>query len=340
MKKITLLVFVFSFLGLQAQDKDKEDSISKETQHLIEQIRLEKANLKVLFKEVDAKLEAGEISREEARELKEDYAEDTADRIEDLTEESTEKIEELVEKIVDNSLHKAKDRELTISIPLKKEKKESKPKRTVDRFVFAYGLNNVIDNTKTGFAPTEDLDYKVWQSRYVELGWAFKTRLLEKTSLLNLKYGVSFMWDKYSPKDNKYHVDTDNVTSLIVHSETLKRSKLRSSYAVVPVYLEFDFSKPKIEEDKKILRRNQSARLGLGGYAGVRMNTKQFLKYDSGSGNVKERISADYNMKDFKYGLSAYLGYEDMSFFVNYDLNPLFKNTNYQSVAMGVRFDW
>jgi hypothetical protein len=44
-------------------------------------------------------------------------------------------------------------------------------------------------------------------------------------------------------------------------------------------------------------------------------------------------------MNAINYGLSSYLGYNSTCFYVKYDLNPLFKNTDTRNISMGSRLD-
>ena len=338
MKKIVIvIVLTFTFISMQAQKEVASGKLTKLAKSLDSIVKQEKGVLKDSIVLIEKQLELGKISEDEAREKKEEFANEIAERITKESEEKTDEILAVVDEIINEKTTGVSAKFSKKLIHSKKEKNK-KPKRTVSRFVFAYGLNTIIDN---GSPEAENiLDYKLWQSNSVELGWAYKTRLIKESSLLNLKYGVSFLWNSYSPKDNLYHVEAAGVTHLENHTADLSKSKLRSSYVVVPVFLEFDFSKTKTVNDKIKLQRNKSVRVGLGGYAGLKMFTKQFLEYKNEVGDIKETIKASYDMERYKYGVSGYLGYKDMSFFANYDLNTLFSNTPEQNLTMGVRFDW
>ena len=357
MKKLVLLLFALSIFGMQAQETDPNKRLTEITADISNFVKQEKADLKTKLLEVEKRLKAKEITNEEAESLKQKYTQNSSSRIAEYTETKTAKIGEIVEEIVNEGTKvivinddtedeenddDKKDVILKINIPkdkITKKKKDKKPKRTVDRFVFAVGMNNVIANGD--FSTLESSDYKMWQSNTVEFGWAWKTRVIEKSSLLNLKYGFGFRWNVYSPKGNLFHVDSGDNTDLVTHVESLDKSKLSSTYLVTPVYLEFDFSKPKITDGKTKLRRNKSVRLGLGGYAGLRLwNTNQTIEYSNDIGDIETKIKSDYNLGRFKYGIATYLGYEDVSVFVNYDLNPLFENQDLNNVSLGLRWDW
>jgi hypothetical protein len=121
----------------------------------------------------------------------------------------------------------------------------------------------------------------------------------------------------------------------------LDKSKLRMDNLVFPVHLEFGPSKlKKTEETMRYSLRNQ-LRIGLGGYAGFNMSTRQKLKYDRNGDNVKDKLKRGYNTNDLIYGLSAYAGVDGVLLYVKYDLNPIFKDAliDQRNVSLGLRFD-
>ena len=81
--------------------------------------------------------------------------------------------------------------------------------------------------------------------------------------------------------------------------------------------------------------------MGIGGYAGINVKSKQILRYEIDDHNVKERTKGDYNVNDFVYGLSAYVGYGEVSLYIKYDLNPIFRNNavDQNNISLGIRFD-
>ena len=120
-------------------------------------------------------------------------------------------------------------------------------------------------------------------------------------------------------------------------------SRIRNVYLVAPLHLEFDFTPKKTnKEGNTYFRTHESFRLGVGGYGGVRIKTKQILKYEIDDTKVKDKQKGDFNMSNYIYGLSAYIGYRQTSIYVKYDLNPVFKNNavDQNNISLGVRFDF
>jgi len=346
MKTKLLFLFVLFSLTLSSQETPKEQikKLANEIETLVKQ---EKEALKIAIETIDVQQKKGELTAQNAGELKAKKAEESANRIEKLVNERSNEINTLTQLIVKEALEGKIDT-LADSSPTKEEStakvnirisndKNTDNKRTVNRFIFAFGLNNVLQDNK--ISSLDDSPYSIWHSNFVELGWGYKTALDQENKWANVFYGISLQWNELKLFDNLYHINTDGQTLIVEHPENLKKSKLRNTQIIVPLGFEFDFSKKEITEGKTYYHRNQGVRLGLGGYAGLRVNTKQIIKYEAPRDHKKDKISSDYNINNLTYGLSGYLGYKDTSLYLKYDLHPLFKNTQTTNISLGVKFD-
>ena len=143
-------------------------------------------------------------------------------------------------------------------------------------------------------------------------------------------------------EDNKHQVTNGDITNLEIHPDDLSESKLRNVQIIFPVHVEFDFSKNhKNESGKKTDRSHKALRVGMGGYFGAKISTRQKLKYENISGHkIKETQKGDFNTSRFAYGLSTYIAYQSVGLYAKYDLSPLFKDTETRNVSVGVRFDF
>ena len=81
--------------------------------------------------------------------------------------------------------------------------------------------------------------------------------------------------------------------------------------------------------------------MGLGGYGGFNIGTRQKLKYNREGEDIKEKLKRDYNTSDLIYGLSAYIGFGKHLLYAKYDLNPIFKDAaiEQRNISLGLRFD-
>jgi hypothetical protein len=171
----------------------------------------------------------------------------------------------------------------------------------------------------------------------------YNTRILKEDNLLHFKYGLSLMYNNLRVTDNRYFVKNGAQTDLVNSTVHLEESRFRNVYVMVPLHLEFDFTKKEIRDDVNYFRTHKSARFGLGGYAGFRIKSKQMLHFDDASGNeVKQKTKGNYNVNDFNYGLSTYVGYKSTSLYLKYDLQPLFENNtvDQNNISLGLRFDF
>jgi len=334
----------------------------------------EKAALKKEIEAINKELEAGTLNKEQADAKKMILAEARSKNIENRIAEVQEELNDLVQQKVDgkifapemqsrNSIEfigvklKEKDSIFYNGIKYKVTYKTSDSlyidingirkavksrgrvgdRRTTSQFVFAAGVNNLVTN-----GAIANSDYRYWGSHFYEWGVTWNTRLLKNNNLLHLKYGMSLMYNNLRPTDNRYFVVNGDQTNLEVSSIHLDDSRFRNVYIAVPLHLEFDFTKVKDKDGKKIFKTHESVRFGIGGYAGVRVKSKQILEFNEGSRDVTQKTKGNFNANDFIYGVSTYIGYKSTSLYLKYDLNPLFKDNaiKQNNISLGIRFDF
>ncbi|WP_024770691.1 hypothetical protein [Aquimarina macrocephali] len=343
---VTIATFVAMALFAQlssAQEVSDNNAIEQLKQQKERVINVEKEALKKEVEEINEKLVNGEITKEDAQRLKEEVAKKHALNIENRIAIIENKIAflernggstiELLEKDMEYSLTF-----LGFNFGSNKDREIRYDRRTTSNLVIAFGLNNAIVDGQS----LDDSDYKISGSRFFEIGWAWKTRVFKNTNFLRIKYGISYTSNGLKPTDNRYFVENGNQTTLEEFRVELDKSKFRMDNLVVPVH--FEFGPSKVTETEKSIRystRNRF-RIGLGGYVGVNISTRQKLKYKENGDRVKDKIKRDYNTSDLIYGLSGYIGFGDMSIYAKYDLSPIFKNAEIEqnNVSLGLRFDF
>jgi len=324
----------------------------------------EKNALKTEISSIDKEIEEGKISKEKAAELKLNKAQEHAANIEKKVAVEQEKLNQLVQDNVDGKVSEevnSKKRGGTLILGSNNgsfgknnnsreinlasmkvynghdDKLKRHIKRTTSQIVFAIGANNLITD-----GAVEDSDFKYARSRFYEWGLTYNTRILKNDNLLHAKYGLSLMYNNLRPTDNRNFQVNGNQTDLVINPVDLKDSRFRNVNLVVPLHLEFDFTKPTVINDKTYFKSHDSFRLGLGGYFGVNLKSKQILKYDIDEYASREVTKGNFNTNDFIYGLSTYVGYKATSLYLKYDLNPLFKDNivKQNNVSLGLRFDF
>jgi hypothetical protein len=303
----------------------------------------EKAALKDEVEAVNVRLDKKEITNAEADALKLELAEKRAKNIENRVASAEAELTQLVKDKVDGKIKEVDTtRKFVFKFDTKaaRERREkSGERRTTSQFVFALGFNQLETDQSRSVAHS---DYKVWGSYFYEWGLTWNTRILKDANLLHAKYGVSLMYNDLRPTENRIFVIDGDQTGLADSPIHLEDSKFRNVHLVVPVHLEFDFTRKKVVDDRTIFRTHKGFRMGIGGYGGVNIKSKQKLRFEDEDGNnVKQKTKGDFNVNDFTYGVSAYLGYGEVSLYAKYDLNPLFKDNaaDQNNVSLGLRFD-
>jgi hypothetical protein len=343
MRNFTIYVAVFFCLiasKMEAQDNfdDRVRTIAEKIENITKE---EKAALKAEIESVNKEFEVGTITKALADEKKMKLAEIRSKNIETRVGLAQEELAALVKLKVDGKIkdkysyvYGIRFRNDTKDDTLGKIRRES---RTTSQFVFAAGVNNLV--TKGAVANS---DYRYWGSHFYEWGVTWNTRLLKNDNLLHLKYGMSLMYNNLRPTENRYFVVNGDQTDLEASPIHLEDSRFRNVYIAVPLHLEFDFTKAKAKEGRKIFRTHESVRFGIGGYAGVRVKSKQILEYEEGNRDVIQKTKGNFNANDFIYGVSTYIGYKATSLYLKYDLNPLFKDNaiKQNNISLGVRFDF
>jgi len=306
----------------------------------------EKEYLKEEVEAINKKFEENKITAEEAEKLKMEVAKKAALNIENRMAIADNQIAFLERNYIRNKGEGEEKYNLFgINISNRSFNVKTKHKRqptkydikTSNDFLFAIGFNNAIIEGES----FSDSPYKIGGSGFVELGWNWKTRLLKNSNFIRLKYGFSFQWNKFNIKDNQYFLQNGNTTSLEAFPGELKKAKFRVTNLVVPVYFEFGPLRKLEKENSVRYINNDKFKIGLGGYAGMNIGTKQKLKYSDNGNDVKQKLKQDYNTNDFVYGIGGYIGVGDIALYMKYDLSPVFKNQlmEQNNISFGLRFD-
>ncbi|WP_019671064.1 hypothetical protein [Eudoraea adriatica] len=353
----TYLVFVLIAIitnSVVAQDnyKDKIQDLKEQKEKITQE---EKEALKDEVEVIDKRLERGSINAEEATELKEDAARRRALNIENRLAIIDNKIA-LLERNKDDDLGEDDstiDREEETGVSIKIDDdvwikiddeewdiftdKAKYDRRTYSDLVFAFGLNNAIIKGQS----LNDTPYKVWGSRFFEIGWTWRTRVFNNTNFMRFHYGFSFQFNGLKSQDNLYYVvDDEGKTVQAPFEYPLSKSKLRMDNLVFPIHFEFGPFKTTRSENRIRYSLKDQFRIGVGAYGGLNMGTRQKLKYDQDGSNRKTKIKGGLNSSPFIYGLSGYMGVNCFSVYVKYDLNPIFKSPSdeQRNISFGLRF--
>ena len=351
-KLMVFLVLSFSVMTAVAQEttqqttnEDKIEVLEKQKDRITKE---ERELLKAEVEAINERLEKGEITQDEADRLKKEAAEKHARNIENRLAIIENKIALLKRNPDQSTDYDDDDDSFVIRIGKsggddktfyfgRRNKPRKYDRRTTSDLVLAFGFNNAIVDGEG----LDDSPYKFAGSRFFEIGWAWKTRVFKNSNFLRIKYGYSFQINGLKPKDNQYFVQDGNETYLDVFEHDLKKSKLSITNLVFPVHFEFGPSK-RIDRKNyfRYSTRNQF-KMGIGGYAGFNIGTRQKLKYSVDGEKIKDKIKRSYNASDLVYGLSGYVAIDNVALYIKYDLSPIFEDqaVDQNNISLGVRFD-
>lgn len=348
MKTITFYVAGFLCLfATQMTAQEKEETFEVRANKIaknIEKITKEqKDSLKIEVEQINAQLEKNEITTAQADARKKEYAEMRAKKIETMVAAEEQKLTDLVKDKVDGKVKSRSGGRFSINFENFGNDddttacvREYDYKRTTSQFVFALGINRLMTD---GEMDTENFKGR---SDFYEWGISYNTRILKNNNLLHLKYGLSLQYNNLRPDNNKVFAIDGNKTGLVDSGLDTDMVRFRYVNLVVPVHLEFDFTPKKVNGDKTYYPTHEGFRFGIGGYTGFNVKEKQIVKHEDEDGNkVKDKTKGDFNVNDFIYGVSAYIGYGEISFYAKYDLQPLFANNDVDqnNLSLGIRFD-
>lgn len=342
-----VLLCTMSCISLIAQTvfESRVKEIRIEIQRITEE---EKEMLRKEVAAINQRWDNKEITSEEATLLKNEAAQKSATTIENRIGELEAELQALVKSQVEGSLENEDYEEevrvgrVTIDFsPRYRKKKTRSARRTTYMPLFAFGKNNVIAEGDLG--SINDSDFHIMRSRFYEWGFTAKTRLVKDNNLLHMRYGFSFMYNNLRPQENTYFVKDGNQTVLADFPAILtKEPYFRNVQLVFPVHLEFDFTKKKTYDERVVYRTQRTFRFGLGAYAGFNSRTVQKLRFRENGNDVKMTVRGDFNTNQFIYGTSAYIGYRDVSLYLKYELNSMFKanDIDQNNISLGIRFDF
>lgn len=308
--------------------KEKIETYANEINSIIQ---AEKAKMEVEINAVNATLQAGSISESEANTQKAAIADRYSAAIDDKISALGFDLDDVVSKQVRYSL-------LNEDANSEKELKEKlikryKPARSVTSYI-SYGAM-MLDESNV-----EALDQHKGFANNLEIGFKLNYQF-SQTSPWALTSGLGFSWRTIRMEDNYYFTKVNTgETVLAQDAKNLDKSKLRTGYIMIPLGLQYNFSKIKtVADDISYRPYYKGWKLGANMYGGVRMGTNNIVKGDQMNFRNKE----DYHVNPFVYGAQLTLGYDSWSLFVKRDFSDYFKNNNFNNTKMvqvGLTYDF
>jgi hypothetical protein len=181
---------------------------------------------------------------------------------------------------------------------------------------FEWGINNFLDDDLTISREGDDqfMDLNTGRSWVINLNFAqysigFGTSHFGAVTGLGLEFNNYF----FDRKNSVIELDDQLVEDTL--SASVSKSKLTNSFLRIPLILEVQF--PKTIRAKRI-------HISAGIVAGLKLGSHTKVVYKDDGRKEKDKNKDDFNINPFRYGLTARVGYGNLSVFSDYYFTPMF----------------
>lgn len=198
-----------------------------------------------------------------------------------------------------------------------------------------FGFTTLLNSTgSNSFSKTPYLENDPTKSIYFNLN-LFEHRLPIYKEYIGITTGLGFNWTQIGIKNNQtLKFNNDSLYAIASTStESLSTNKLKGLYIQIPLLLEFNTNTD----------FNKSFYLAAGVIGSFKINSKLVQKIDNDHIESVQKFKGDYALNPFKLDATVRFGYNDLGFFVNYALTPLFdiKKTNIaMPFTFGLSWNW
>jgi len=178
---------------------------------------------------------------------------------------------------------------------------------------FEWGINNFLD-TDNELSHEDMADLNTGRSWVINLNFA-QYSLGFGTSHIGLVTGLGLEMNNYFFDEDITIIEFGDYVIADPLSGNVMKSKLTTTYLRIPVLLEVQF--PNTVRSKRVF-------LSGGIVAGLKLGSHTKVVYDDDGGKNKDKNRDDFNINPFKYGLTARIGFGNISFFGDYYISTMF----------------
>ncbi|WP_435624824.1 hypothetical protein [Flagellimonas sp.] len=375
MRQITLflatiiLVILSQNLNAQRKYERKIEVLEAQKEKIANQ---EKEALKLEVKDINKRLDRGEISLEKANELKKEAAKNRALNIENklaiidnqiaLLERNKSDIFDEYDALYEEQIDFFEDENVVLGLRIKKTDFPKPDKRTKSNVVLGIGLNNTIIQGQSLI----DTPHQILGSRYFEMGYQWTTRVFRNSNWLRITYGINYL-SRGLKTDNQLFarrttggfievggerlqiIDLVNANAFF-NNDTgeLAKSKFRQDDIIIPFHFELGSSAKRSNGNFVRYSTKNKFRFGLGFYAGFNIKTVQKIRFNPDF--IPNGVSTDFetlvprsDARDAFFGLSTYIGRGNVTWHLKYDIDRNFalaiNSPRRNNISLGLRFD-
>jgi len=309
-------------IGIDFNKMGDQDKVSPKVREKMDEFQLqikeivneEKAKLDASIQTIDQDVAAGKITKAQAEETKIQLAEASSEIINDRIQKVNFDLDDLIKKQVAFAILNGNDVD---AIPtLEDLKKKHRATHNLTGYI-GYGFMGFTEKTD------EQLDDRLGFANNFELGLTY-TKQFNKDSPWSLKSGMIFSWRTTRLDDDYKFVRGTDGNTTITHSEmSLDKSKLRGSYLIVPLGLQYTFGNKVSIEDFTYYKEKDLA-ITANVYGGVKLSNNNIVKGD----DISQRDKKDYNLNPFVYGAQLTFKINSVNIYARKEFSNYFdKNT-------------
>lgn len=214
-------------------------------------------------------------------------------------------------------------------------------RRTHNSFSVDIGTNNYLNNGKFPDQSNSLYSVRPWGSWYVGLNSIYRTRMANK---FFLEWGGGVSWYNFKFENNQTLVTKDNTGVLFSEDSrnfSFTKSKLTAAYVNISAVPVIDFGGNRRKPSFFDGRSGSGFRIGVGPYVGYLIDSYTKQVYNDNNNKKREVHHNNYYLNNLRYGLRAQIGFNDVDFFFNYDMNQLFadnKGPQLNAFSFGISF--
>lgn len=311
-------------------DTPQEETVSPVVREKIEeysnQIRAividEKLLMNSEIEKVNTRLENGEITEESAEEMKKSISIDFSNKINTEIEKIEFDLDEIIKQQVKFSVMN------TDINQLKKEKVSHKKRPTRNEITGYLGFGMI---TFTGKENKEFESHNGFNSG-IDAGFIYH-RQLGRTSPFTLKTGFYFSWRTLRFSDNYLmNRDENGVVDLVQNDTYLTKSKLRTTYLMFPLGVEFSTASKKYDSNNNPYRKvEEGINFTFNLYGGFRFSNNNIVKGDGIKFRDKD---THFNQNNFAYGAQFTVDLKSINLYIRQEFSPFFKENTIDNRKM------
>ena len=215
--------------------------------------------------------------------------------------------------------------------PYKLQNNNNRFLATNHTFGLDLGFNNYLQDKEFPDATGKPYAVKPWGSWYVSINSTHITRILGP---LHFNWGAGVSWYNFKFQNEAIQIKSGNNEVYFEEFTTPDavpiKSKLTAAYLDAFLVPSFYFGNKSYDNggcnfgpfDSNDI--TAGLRIGFGGYIGYKLDDYAKFVYKADGEKEKDHNKDNFYVNNWRYGLRFQIGFNDMDFFANYDLNELF----------------